>query len=429
MKLITKSLISDVSFNKASKAAISLALFATCAVSTVNWNRQLSEHAHTAQTHELHPSFSLHSLHYNNSSYVEPIRFIAVGGLYHSGTTNMLDTIERNTFLADSKGLHLHAFREGYPPCGVPLNPDGTVDTFSIHGDQPGINEENGELGNKWGVMWADWTKMGKTKTSVENTRGPTFRRGMHQKFHRNMPLVNQEVLETSKPHDFNPFFAWWKHVPPQHPMMACFRPDTLYVIMVRHPKVWIKSLMKKRYDLMLDRSDKKFPWRLIRSNPRRLPPLDMRFQSLYHMWAYYMNGYLSWAKSSAGGDCYGFKTSRGDKQMTKNCLGENNEIPNDRRNILIVRQEDFAHNPKKILAQIFSFATRGVINAEKAENDFILLDGDGSDQAKKIENLKESGFYSAKSDKWEGAKELPTMCLRLGYSCDDSPNLFIDDD
>jgi len=309
-------------------------------------------------------------------------------------TKNMLDTIERNTFLADSKGLHLHAFREGYPPCGVPLNPDGTVDTFSIHGDQPGINEENGELGNKWGVMWADWTKMGKKKTSVENTRGPPFRRGMHQKFHRNMPLVNQEVLETSKPHDFNPFFAWWKHVPPQHPMMACFRPDTLYVIMVRHPKVWIKSLMKKRYDLMLDRSDKKFPWRLIRSNPRRLPPLDMRFQSLYHMWAYYMNGYLSWAKSSAGGDCYGFKTSRGDKQMTKNCLGENNEIPNDRRNILIVRQEDFAHNPKKILAQIFSFATRGVINAEKAENDFILLDGDGSDQAKKIEVSFECRTY-----------------------------------
>lgn len=66
---------------------------------------------------------------------------------------NMLDTIERNTFLADSEGLHLHAFREGYPPCGVPLNPDGTVDTFSIHGDQPGINEENEELGNKWGVM------------------------------------------------------------------------------------------------------------------------------------------------------------------------------------------------------------------------------------------------------------------------------------
>ncbi len=203
----------------------------------------------------------------------------------------MFDTIERNTFLAGSEGVHLHAFREGFPPCGVPLNPDGTVDTISIHGDQPGINEENEELGNKWGVMvsrsfqtivkmfslvwlyffpvhfyqWADWTKLGKKKTPFDNSRGPSFRRGMHLKRNRNRPLDDQEVVEMPKPHDFNPFFAWWKHVPPQHPMMACFRPDTLYLIRVRHPKVWKKSLMKKSYgETPLSYFLRRPPWHLV---------------------------------------------------------------------------------------------------------------------------------------------------------------------
>ncbi len=138
--------------------------------------------------------------------------------------------------------------------------------------------------------------------------------------------------------------------------------------------------------DLMFDRSEKKFPWRLIRSNPRRLPPLDLRFHSPYHMWAYYMNGYLSWAKMSTGGDCYGLKTSIRDKQTAANCLGGNNTIPNGMRNVLIVRQEDYAYNPNKVLAQIFSFATRGLIDAKKVENDLILSDGDDSEQAKKID-------------------------------------------
>ena len=129
-------------------------------------------------------------------------------------------------------------------------------------------------------------------------------------------------------------FYTWWKHTPPQHPALACFRPDTLHVVMVRHPKVWKKSTKKKLYDLKFDQRHNL--WRLVRNNPRRMPPLEIRFRSLFNAWEYYMRGYLSWEELSAGKNCY----AQSDSDGRNNCLGGANKIPNSKRNILIVRYE-----------------------------------------------------------------------------------------
>ena len=166
------------------------------------------------------------------------------------------------------------------------------------------------------------------------------------------------------------------------------------------------------------------------------------------------MNGYLGWENLSAGKNCYDVYAAN----KTVNCLGGINVIPSNRRNILIVRHEDYVYHPKRILAQIFSFATRGVIDAEKDLDKFDLFGQENSiDQIKKLDvsckmmfllfewcdvfklshlvfpchhldqDKKESGFYSTKDEDWDGAKELHAMCLRLGYSCNESPELFID--
>lgn len=95
--------------------------------------------------------------------------------------------------------------------------------------------------------------------------------------------------MKMDPPHKQDVFYTWWKHTPPQHPVLACHREDTLYVIMVRHPKVWQKSMIKKQYDL-------KFLapfhlWTLVRKDPRRLPPMELRFRSLFNVWEYYING------------------------------------------------------------------------------------------------------------------------------------------
>jgi len=146
-------------------------------------------------------------------------------------------------------------------------------------------------------------------------------------------------------------FYTWWKHTPPQHPLLSCSRPDTLYVIMVRHPKVWHESLKQKLWDFKYEPLLKL--WRLIRSNPRRLPPLELRFRSLYNAWEYYMTGYLAWEKFSAGRNCYydGSGGAGGDgdgNDGSRNCLWGANEIPRDRRIAVIVRYE--GERPKAFL-------------------------------------------------------------------------------
>ncbi len=113
--------------------------------------------------------------------------------------------------------------------------------------------------------------------------------------------------------------------------------------------------------------------WRLIRSDPRRLPPLEIRFRSLFNAWEYYSNGYLAWEKESSGRNCY----DRGRVQYTQdyknvhvNCLGGNNSIHPSKRNILIIRHEDFVQDPRKIVVQILSFASRGLLLSSRTYNE-----------------------------------------------------------
>lgn len=122
--------------------------------------------------------------------------------------------------------------------------------------------------------------------------------------------------------------------------------------------------------------------WKLDRkSSPRRLPTMELQFRSLHHVWAYYMNGYLGWESASAQMNCYDISTVKG----SDNCLGGNNTIPSSRRNVILVRQEDFSIHPQKVLAEIFAFATRGKINAEKDKDEFVVFEGE-----KKTDHTKE---------------------------------------
>lgn len=41
--------------------------------------------------------------------------------------------------------------------------------------------------------------------------------------------------------------------------------------------------------------------------------------------------------------------------------------------------------------------------------------------------NLQDSDSFATNKDDWEGARELTKLCPLLGYSCDESPALFMD--
>jgi len=107
---------------------------------------------------------------------------------------------------------------------------------------------------------------------------------------------------------------------------------------MVRHPKAWQESMKRKLYDLKFFSEIKL--WRLIRSNPRRMPPMEMQFRSLYNFWEYYVTGYLAWEKLSVGTSCNSVNGQSGGMEERKNCIGGANKIPESRRNILVVRYE-----------------------------------------------------------------------------------------
>ncbi len=66
--------------------------------------------------------------------------------------------------------------------------------------------------------------------------------------WHKSGPWSVPGLMKMSAPHEQEVFYTLWKHTPPQHPMLACSRPDTLYVVMVRHPKIWEESMRKKPY-------------------------------------------------------------------------------------------------------------------------------------------------------------------------------------
>lgn len=183
--------------NRTLKTIVILFLCLGYMFSIVAWNKQLI--APTIQQDSVwsYSSKSAHPL-----DYVEPIRYIAVAGLYHSGTSvrqsklniiqwisslflsraqishfisfnsmfvifqNMWHTINNNTFVAKSKGINLDAFKGGYPPCGVPFLPNFTVDTSQIFGDSSGITDQNVELSANWGVM---------VRTKLIDTGRPIF--------------------------------------------------------------------------------------------------------------------------------------------------------------------------------------------------------------------------------------------------------------
>lgn len=247
--------------------------------------------------------------------------------------------------------------------------------------------------------MWGDWAK-----------RGPKSVDG---------------VLNMDPPHKRDVFYTWWKHTPPQHPVLACHRPDTLYVVMVRHPKAWQESMKRKLYDLKFFSEIKL--WRLIRSNPRRMPPMEMQFRSLYNVWEYYVTGYLAWEKLSVGTSCNSVNGQSGGMEERKNCIGGANKIPESGRNILVVRYEDYLMEPKKVLVRIFAFATRGLINAKMDEDKFVPHDSSNlRKNTHKLTGLQGKEFFSAQTEEWQGAAKLSELCIQLGYSCNESGELYL---
>jgi hypothetical protein len=171
-----------------------------------------------------------------------------------------LDDSIKNGALA-STNTSLGVFPGGLPPCGVPLFDNFDVDMQHLSGARSGIMDQNKKLNKEWGTMvrscfvlclhfshilnvhplkWGDWI------------RHPTSRLKKKQKrFTIHLGAIESQTNDIAGElplHKSNVFFSWWKHTPPQHPMINCFRSDTLYVIMVRHPLAWVKSTDKQPY-------------------------------------------------------------------------------------------------------------------------------------------------------------------------------------
>mmetsp|Transcript_15854 Transcript_15854/g.32100 ORF Transcript_15854/g.32100 Transcript_15854/m.32100 type:complete len:381 (+) Transcript_15854:277-1419(+) len=332
--------------------ARSLILFIVTATfsSFVTWNLSIRHAVLQNSLLEAHSTSVPPVTHNENINHpADTLKFIAVSGLFHTGTTAMWNAIRANEDVAASNGVTLKAYAKtdngGYPPCGVPLKLDSSVDMKKVMGNSSGIDDSNPLLFAEWGTTWGDWHKSG--------------------------PWSLPGLMKMPAPHEQEVFYTLWKHTPPQHPMLACSRPDTLYVVMVRHPKIWEESMRKKPYDFKYEPQLKQ--WRLVRSDPRRLPPLEIRFRSLFNAWEYYTNGYLAWEKVSTGRNCYDGNSTQltyDDNSKRGNCLGGNNSINPSNRNVIIIRHEDFVQDPKEIVGQIFSFASRGLLLSSKVYNE-----------------------------------------------------------
>lgn len=46
---------------------------------------------------------------------------------------------------------------------------------------------------------------------------------------------------------------------------------------------------------------------------------------------------------------------------------------------------------------------------------------------ASRLQDMEEQNFFSSKDYEWEGTAMLTKLCLKLGYSCDESKGVFID--
>ena len=311
------------------------------------------------------------------------INFFTVIGLYNSGTNAMWETLRENEEVAARKGVKLRTYGTrdgagGYPPCGLDLNANGNV-------------TKQGTIGKiSSGVEWLN-----------------------HWDSDSNLKHIYDIYADDR-------FYTIWKHTPPHHPLITCFRPDTLYVIMVRHPKTWTQSTSKKPYDLSY--SKEKNVWTLDRTkNVVRMPPLLANFQTLEHMWAYYMKGYLSWNsrifKRNFTGEGQSNLSLRSQTQTTLN-----NDEP---KNIVLVPYELYLRNPKKVIAELYSIASGGILDNESYQDYHIPGAEKCQDQADKLDEMIKSEFFRFSTDETNIPDDFEQTCRRLGYSCDTTANLF----
>jgi len=93
----------------------------------------------------------------------------------------------------------------------------------------------------------------------------------------------------------------------------------------------------------------------------------------------------------------------------------------------LLVRYEDFLRDPEKVLSGIYSFASRGLIDEEDRAK-FVPFDMEELEKKRQqLKDMEEQNFFSSKDYEWEGTAMLTKLCLKLGYSCDESKGVFID--
>ena len=99
----------------------------------------------------------------------------------------MWNSIRTNEGVAASMGIDLKAYAmtdsAGYPPCGVPLMPDSSVNMKIMMGNSTGIDDPNPHLYMQWGAVWADWNEEG--------------------------PFTVNGVLGMKPPHQQDVFYTW----------------------------------------------------------------------------------------------------------------------------------------------------------------------------------------------------------------------------
>ena len=138
-----------------------------------------------------------------------------------------------------------------------------------------------------------------------------------------------------------------WKHMPAGNPAI-CVRPDTYYVIMVRHPLGWLRSTLRHPFTFHSSSST----WRRRYTHTKKIarhvlegqwtltnppgdkPDINMTFPSLLHAWEYQMQGYLQLRKLHP-------------------------------HRVRLVRYEEFIRYPSIVLQNIFRGASGGVFRRE----------------------------------------------------------------
>jgi len=259
--------------------------------------------------------------------HLDGIRFLSVAGLYHSGTNAMWRSLSKSR-VTGLNGFQMSTYGSkqgggGYPPCSFPLLPNGKVDASSQTIDGSSTTAQTSP-DDAPGVMWRDWHFQ---------------KEGLHRRS-----------------------YTKWKHTPPQHPSMQCFRNDTLYVIMIRHPHAWIDSIMNgNSHDIYFVAGGGVLIER--KSMVPRGPVLSVFFESLDHMWVYYMKGYMAWAQHQP--------------------------------NVLLVSYERFLKDRRQTVSQIFDMARGGGGAGEEEDHSKYIIsvadEGKGSGKWKQTKKQLDS--------------------------------------